>query len=434
MKGDFSRFTFDASSPYSRVLMQQGRVLVDADWNEAAEIHTYYLRALARDLIGPHGGPADEDGNDGAGFSITKRLADDNKTEVKNDFTIAGGRYYVQGILCENAKPIGYRDQAAWPDDGVPFEAKSYVVYLDVWERHITPAETDDVLADPALGSADTCSRAKVIWQVKVLPLPGGAAPTPENLKNHYEDFLSLLNLPDLPSLAARVDKPADADSPCLLAPDSRFRGNENQLYRVEIHTGGTQPTFVWSRENGSEIYPISSSSGQVVSVSTTGRDDRSQLQPDDMVELIDDTYTFRNGADPLYRVTIVSRETGEVTLDRPLSRIPGPHPYLRRWNSGEIDLNAASKAADKGWIPLEDGVQIQFLAVKSGFVSGQYWTIPARTATGDVIWPEQGGSPTFREPQGIKHYYAPLAVATFKGGSLDSLADLRRHIVKAWK
>lgn len=433
MKGDFSRFTFDASSPYSRVLMQQGRVLLDADWNESAEIQTYYLRALARDLIGPHGAPTDQDGNDGGDFSIAKRVADDNKTEVKNDFTIAGGRYYVQGILCENPKPLGYRLQTNWPDDGVPFDAKPYLVYLDVWERHITPTETDDILADPALGGADTCSRAKVIWQVKVLPV--AAVPDPETLRTRYEDFLNRLNIPDLPGLAARVDKPADADSPCLLAPDSRFRGTENQLYRVEIHTGGTQPTFVWSRENGSEIYAISGVSGQVVTVGTTGRDDRSQLEPDDMVELVDDAYTLRNGADKLYRVSNASRETGEVTLDRALSRAPGAHPYLRRWNSGEIDLNAASKAADNGWITLEDGVQIKFLPAKAGLVSGQYWTIPARTATGEVIWPQEGGNPAFREPQGVKHYYAPLALATFKSDrSIDSLADLRRHIVKAWK
>src|SRR5690348_2972217 len=176
MKGDFSRFTFDEGNPYSRVLMQQGRVLIDADWNEAAEIHTYYLRALARDLIGPHGAPTDEDGNDGAGFSIAKRIGDDGKTEIKNDFTIALGRYYVQGILCDNSNPLGYREQGDLPDDGVAFNDGPYVVYLDVWERHITPAETDVVLADPALGAADTCSRARIVWQVKVLPVQAGAA------------------------------------------------------------------------------------------------------------------------------------------------------------------------------------------------------------------------------------------------------------------
>jgi hypothetical protein len=33
MKGDFTRNTFVPSKSFSRVLMQQGRVQLDADWN-----------------------------------------------------------------------------------------------------------------------------------------------------------------------------------------------------------------------------------------------------------------------------------------------------------------------------------------------------------------------------------------------------------------
>jgi hypothetical protein len=65
MRGDFTRNTFDPSMHYSRVLMQQGRVQLDADWNEQAAIFTHFLRALARDLIGPYGAPAGS-----AGFQL----------------------------------------------------------------------------------------------------------------------------------------------------------------------------------------------------------------------------------------------------------------------------------------------------------------------------------------------------------------------------
>ena len=34
MKGDFSRLTFDPTKHFSGVRMQQGRVQLDADWNE----------------------------------------------------------------------------------------------------------------------------------------------------------------------------------------------------------------------------------------------------------------------------------------------------------------------------------------------------------------------------------------------------------------
>ena len=68
MKGDFSRNTFDPGNHYSAVLMQQGRVQVDADWNEQAAIGLHYLRRLAADLsqrggrtiIRPRNGPIAE--------------------------------------------------------------------------------------------------------------------------------------------------------------------------------------------------------------------------------------------------------------------------------------------------------------------------------------------------------------------------------------
>ena len=37
-RGDFSRDTFDPSKHFLRVLMQQGRVSLDADWNEQTDI------------------------------------------------------------------------------------------------------------------------------------------------------------------------------------------------------------------------------------------------------------------------------------------------------------------------------------------------------------------------------------------------------------
>ena len=83
-------------------------------------------------------------------------------------------------------------------------------------------------------------------------------------------------------------------------------------------------------------------------------------------------------------------------------------------------------------WLELEDGVQIQFqkLTDPNGnqYRPGDYWLIPARTATGDVEWPKdtpkdsqgnpvkdsQGNPvvvPIAKPPDGVTHHYAPLAV-----------------------
>src|SRR5438874_1371819 len=166
MKSDLSRDTFDPAKHLTRVLMQQGRVTLDADLNEQVAILLHYLWALAEDVIGPCAAPI----NNG-GFEL-KSIADGRI------FTISPGRYYVDGILVENETELGYTEQAdyAWPVNdplrtppGGGTQAR-FVAYLDVWERHITPIE-DPVIREVALGGPDTCNRAKIVWQVKVAPV-----------------------------------------------------------------------------------------------------------------------------------------------------------------------------------------------------------------------------------------------------------------------
>jgi len=57
MKADLTRITFEPSKHFSRVIMQQGRVQLDADWNEQAAILSHYLQALTADVIGPNSSP-----------------------------------------------------------------------------------------------------------------------------------------------------------------------------------------------------------------------------------------------------------------------------------------------------------------------------------------------------------------------------------------
>ena len=89
MKGDFSRLTFDKNKHYSGVLMQQGRVQVDADWNEQQAIHRHRVETETQDILGPSGAPIAD-----GGFEI-------GVTPDGGDLTLSPGRIYVDGILCE---------------------------------------------------------------------------------------------------------------------------------------------------------------------------------------------------------------------------------------------------------------------------------------------------------------------------------------------
>jgi photosystem II stability/assembly factor-like uncharacterized protein len=65
MDGDQSRVTFDRASHHSAVLLQQGRIVTDADWNEQADLTRYRAELQARDTIGTCGAPMDA-----AGFAL----------------------------------------------------------------------------------------------------------------------------------------------------------------------------------------------------------------------------------------------------------------------------------------------------------------------------------------------------------------------------
>ena len=141
MKADLTRNSFHPFKHYIRVLMQQGRVQLDADWNEQAAILLHYLEALAADLIGPHGGPSMQPGFTNPGFTISPYPT--AKSPLTSDFKIELGRYYVDGKLCEaDSTPIHVffpkpKDSPnllqvdTWSLDGAEFQDNQYVEVFD---------------------------------------------------------------------------------------------------------------------------------------------------------------------------------------------------------------------------------------------------------------------------------------------------------------
>jgi len=521
LKADITRRSFDPIKHFSRVVMQQGRVQLDADWNEQGAILLRYLRALAADLEGPSWGD---------GFAISTLVL--NLGVVLDDFLIGPGHFYVDGILCEiNSTPLmitgfptsdptnaGKQIQVeAWTVDEVSFQKNQYLeifdpahpsmtkmvkitdvtysnltltldsdvssfnqsvikprvrrvisyltqpdfsvakvpgsfaspqpltrdhyyhVYLDVWERLITYVE-DDAIREVALNGPDTAARAKVISQVKVLQVPTAECLTAQQLGDMFQPW-------NRGRLRAQVPPTQASTDPCTIAPSSGYRGPENQLYRVEINTGSidalgnpSAPSFKWSRENGCVIFPILSGGGtNTLILENLGRDDRFGLSPGDFVEVQDDDYVLYNRAGILHRVEYIDRTTMTVVLsgnpDSSVGGDPAKHPLLRRWdqkaNGPEVSVilgsdNAvpipdANTRAEGLWVDLEDGVQIQFVGDENvQFRTRDSWLIPARTATGDVIWPTEIAAdpqgrmtthPVALPPDGVEHHYAPLAV-----------------------
>lgn len=473
MKGDFTRVTFSPEKHYDGVRMQQGRVQLDADFNEQAEIREFRETATGTDVIGLCGVP-----KRGGGFAI-------GVTSDGRDLTVSPGRIYVDGILCENADvsvavtAVSESDSTATVErletggrrlrqgmvvellDGTtamgtasvtgideatrevtlrgpktaPFlegtrdrrlrlattysdqphlpvpetlepptgGARTDLVYLDVWQRHVTAVE-DPELLEQALGGVDTSTRVQTVWQVRVLPGVGNVG---------CEDEVA--GWPPAPTGGRLTNDtvPGDPDdNPCVVPAAGGYTGIENRFYRIEVHqpteTGRTE-TFKWSRDNGSLAFPIDAfvnggGPATEIRLHRLGRDETLGLRVDDWVEYLDDSTELAGVPGKLVQIESIDELDRVVTL----SEAVGPadaslHPKLRRWDQPSDAL----QIADGVRVPLEAGIEIEFGG--DDFRAGDYWTFAARTASGEIE--RLDGAP----PNGIRHHYCRLALVTWE-------------------
>jgi hypothetical protein len=252
MRGDFSRFTFDSKKHYNSVRMQQGRMQLDADWNEAQDIRLHHERMMALDAIGQAGGPRNN-----AGFSLSY-------DKERDDFRIGMGRYYVDGILCENDSDIFYSEQPYHPEKINDLPKGRYLAYLDLWESSICAIEDPDI-REVALGGPDTTTRTKVMWRLELEPLsmpteyveekdldPREASPISRFFsRNRRQARMAAKN---------GLEEISNGDKgPCSTSINEGHGYLGNNLYRVEIHDAGRQgaATFKWSRDNCSVIRAV---------------------------------------------------------------------------------------------------------------------------------------------------------------------------------
>jgi hypothetical protein len=303
VKADLTRSTFRPEKHYRAVRMQQGRVQLDADWNEQADIGLYLDETTRVDVIGRCGAPI---GNAGFGVGVTPDAA---------DLTLTPGRLYGDGVLCElestpidvtvldadgatlvsvvaDGRELGATDWVALSAKGVgpvivrladvdsgdlrvgfspPLDAAHLNALNaggDLALRRVTtytsqPQPHDDVggKTKPEAGTyvvfLDQWERLRTALDDADLrePALGGPdsatrAQTVWQVRLHrlgdVDADVTCASVPDLASLfestarlRTRTQAAPPVSGPCLVPDAAGYRGLENQLYRVEIHDGG---------------------------------------------------------------------------------------------------------------------------------------------------------------------------------------------------
>ncbi|MDP3417840.1 DUF6519 domain-containing protein [Falsiroseomonas sp.] len=352
MTGDFTRNGFRPDRHYTTLRLQQGRVLLDADWNEQADIARWHERQANADLAGPSGFP-----EDAAGFALAP---------IPGDLLIAPGRGYVAGRLLVNPGPArvalqpvsGSGAGALWRITGgarlrarqamlvpgtvqrvtvtelgedaagrqqakfsaalpagtaellaeasvasqphlapapLPAAAGSYLAYLEVWERPVGTLE-DPAIREEALGGPDTAAREQMIWQVKLratADIPGSAGPLPAApaCSDIADDWMP--EAAPKARLVAIAEAGPGEEGPCALPAAGGYRSLENHLYRVEIHhggmVGGGTPRLKWSRDNAMHRARLTGLDNGVLLVDSPGHDAATAFRTGDWLEVLDE-------------------------------------------------------------------------------------------------------------------------------------------------
>lgn len=426
MQGDFSRWTFNPRARYRAVLLQQGRVLLDSDWNEQGQITAYHDEIRALDFLGRSGCPAE-----GGGFEIVDAEGDRPVGTAWKKLAITPGRYYVDGVLAETrgTGPHGTEPilLAALPDRLGPPEPDSpgrYMLYLDVWTHHVTMDE-ERALREEALGGPDTTTRARTVWRIRAARLAD---------ETNCSDLQARPWAGAAPgTLAATLGRPEQKPDPCRISASGGYTRLENQLYRVQIHDlpAKGKPRYVWSRENGSVTArvedltepPGSSDAETELTLDRVGRDEELSIRKDDIVEVTSAERLLRG--DPGFLATAGAPRGLTLPVRWANGGPPadlGRAPIVRRWEAAPREIHSEP-------VELENNIHVAF--VDGEFHVGDYWLIPARSMRlaygiadqqGTIDWPRNTALP----PHGPVHHFAPLAIVRHEAGGWERQADCR--------
>ena len=374
MTGDFTSVPVRDTDRWTAARMQQGRVLLDTDWNLNLDGPARDARQLARDAIGPAGVP---EGSSGFEISV-----------VGGKLVIGAGDMWIGGLLARNPSDLSYDAQAeigALPANGLA------QVYLDAFVEEVQAAEDPADLLDPALDGIDTTTRTRVGWRVHARSIDADTCNTSDLAPGLSTGLLDVV----------RTSGPISPD-PCAPPDDPRAKLPDG-LLRIEVIDGGDENTarFAWSYADGGDAVAAQVAGAAVTlapSPSTT-------FAMGDLVEVS----TLARRADrrdhgPLFSVANVTPQAGGdlVTLGSP-SALAGnpPGTCLRRWDGQAVGAAGGVTATLAG-----ADVGIAFTAHAGTYLVGDWWGVRVRGSAADAV-----ETRTAAPPDGVLHTVASLAV-----------------------
>jgi hypothetical protein len=404
MKSQISRDAFQPGQHYSGVYLQQGRMILDADWNELTDIQKAALVAALRDAIA---GGAPRVGG--------LRLQDVAAPASPPDIRILPGALYVEGVpgRLDAAAPVEVTKQPDYPIQA-DYPAQSVRLYADVWERAVTALVAPELM-DAALHGADTATRSQTLAQVKWCADTLDPMDPAQNPALGDAPLTLKLNL---------ITSDGDKCDPCA----SQARADQrigNYLFRVEVHDYDAKTrwlTLKWSRDNGAEACAVAAMPdgfGQGEWLWEYFDADTERLlgnhfasNPKKLRGLIKDSCVTPIGVDE--PKTYARQWDGAIKINLATGALAPAAGFPSRDRGVELKLGAAaSQAHGRVDYAVAGGVlkinlerlELSLATKGRAFVPGDYWQAAVREAED-----ESGDSVLDAEPpRGVRHHYLYL-------------------------
>ena len=380
MNGDYTKVPLRRDERWTGARMLQGRVLLDHDWNLNLDAAATATQRLAADAIGAAGVVV---GSDAFKVGVT--------SSGTLDLTVQPGRIWVDGLAAFAPAPFDYLDQdqiEPLPVDGTA------LVYLDVFEEHVQPAEDPLDLVDPALAPIDSTARTRVGYRVRVEPTTATTCAAA---------WAALVTSPES---TGRIDitrtgvvAPTDPCDP----PGDPLAEVPDGLFRVEVLDPGPagKARFAWSFEDGGTAITVVSIAGDTVTLAPA----TVSLATGDLVEV--SWLARRADRAPhgdLYTIAAVAPAPGGdvLTLDRAVDApAAATGLVVRRWDGSVLGATTARAAAFRG-----ADLGVRFSASAGTYQAGDWWGARLRAESGDGIEHRVAAV-----PDGTRHAFAPLAL-----------------------
>jgi hypothetical protein len=471
MTSDRARVTYDPSRRYQGVVAQQGRISLEADWNEAQAIVGAELEARTLDIVGRAGSPD-------RGYEVTP-VADDGDLQhgdlqhgdlqhgdlqrgdlQRGDLVLRAGTLYVGGQRLRLTDHLRYSGQPDWADhEGDPLWREPSVpgqphelVYLLAREQEVSAVE-DPALRDVALGGPDTTQRLRVLPRVVRHPTEARTweAAWGQLIEKRWRphgfavDEASRALVPRA-RLQVMAFHGGDEAQPADLGG---YLGPNNQLIRVQVTRVDSDgvPVVVWGYDNASFLYRLSSSvasaSRTILRLATAPVDAYHQPRTGQVVEVLRTAAILAAedaaavGAcvaasvgraarvavayDPDSRELAVAAELPAEYLRKPGDGLP---LFLRVWE-GEIRCTPGEEHALGA-----SGLRVRLTGLPAAdpdadaaesYPVGAYWTIAVRPGIGPgaaaVVYPQRIMDRP-QPPDGPRQWLTPLAFIRWQPGA----------------